>query len=131
MPFFADGVEGTSRLGSPNPDLPPPKELPRLITLVTLDQFCAERGLIPNWLLIDVEGYEIKALAGASQLIRANRGRLGLVVELHPNLWASAGSNVEQLQTWLHEQGLTVRPLLGQRSPFAEHGLVSLEPAAS
>jgi FkbM family methyltransferase len=128
IPFFANGIEGTSRLGRPNPDLPPPADPPRPTKVVTLDGLCAERGIAPDWLLIDVEGYEIRVLAGSTAITRARQGGLGILVELHPNLWESAGSSRQELEAWIGEMRLKARPLSGQRDFLNEHGVVALEP---
>jgi FkbM family methyltransferase len=51
---------------------------------VSIDDFCAERGLRPDVLKIDVEGAEARVLRGARRFLAAGRGTI--VLEVHP--WA-------------------------------------------
>ena len=60
-------------------------ELTRTIRpCVTVDDFCAERGLWPALLKIDVEGAEARVLRGPRAFLAAGRGTV--VLEVHP--WA-------------------------------------------
>jgi hypothetical protein len=76
--------------------------------------------------LIDIEGFELAALSGAARTIERRRGNLGLVVEIHPALWASAGNDRSDVERFLTETGLRAIPLNGQRDPLGEYGLVHL-----
>ncbi len=60
-------ADGMSRLGEPNKllrDRVEPIEVP----VTTIDEFCARTGLTPDWLLIDIEGFEFAALLGTLAL---------------------------------------------------------------
>ena len=50
------------------------------VQVVTLDSHCATHGLTPSFVKIDVEGFELKALEGASELLHS--GRPVLMVEV-------------------------------------------------
>lgn len=123
--FFAAGLAGFSRLGRPNPERP--DATPITVPVTTLDAFCAGRGLAPRWLVMDIEGYEAAALAGARATVRAGRGRLGIVVEMHPTLWPAAGTSREQVEALLAELSLRPVALAGQADPLAEQGMVHLD----
>jgi FkbM family methyltransferase len=43
------------------------------VRAVTLDEFCAEHGIRPNALKIDVEGGELRVLAGAHRILTTDR----------------------------------------------------------
>src|SRR5207237_8296097 len=87
--LYAADADGMSRLGAPNEAIA--AHVSEInVPVVTLDDYCKAEGLTPYWLLIDIEGFEIAALAGARALIQSRSGSLGLVVEMHPNVWASA-----------------------------------------
>ena len=124
--FFADGIEGLSRLGQPNPHV---RLNPTAVTVsvTTVDAFCAVRGLAPNWITLDVEGYEAAALAGAHETIAAGRGRLSVIVEMHPNLWQAAGSSRAAMDMLLSSLSLTVVPMTGQADPLGDYGIVRLD----
>ena len=63
--FFAAGSDGMSRIGEPNPQLAG-KATPITVPMVTLDAWCRENVVLPDWLFIDIEGYEGHALEGAA-----------------------------------------------------------------
>jgi FkbM family methyltransferase len=118
--FDSEAGSGLSRIGAPNPGI----EIavaPTPIALTTIDDYCAESGIVPDWILIDVEGYEYEVLQGAAETLR--QPGVHAVVELHPRLWPD-GSR-EAGERLLRELGLTPVPIgevTGRRELF-----VSLE----
>ena len=73
---------GLSRIGGPNPSGVPVDST--TIALTTIDEYCRETGLVPDWMLIDVEGYEFEVLQGAADTLRRHAPRV--IVEMHPSL---------------------------------------------
>lgn len=124
--LYAAEEDGMSRLGAPNELIADRVEEIR-VPVVTLDDFCARERLAPDWLLFDIEGFEIAALEGARELIRGRGSALNLVVEMHPNVWSSAGTTRAGAESLLEELGLRAVPLTGQADPLGEHGIVWLE----
>lgn len=125
--FFATELEGFSRLGEANPDRPKSATTSIVVPITTVDAFCSERELVPNWIIMDIEGYEVAALQGASETIRAGRGRLRIIVEMHPTLWKSAGKSRTEFETLLDELDLVPIPMTGQVDCLAEYGIVRFE----
>jgi FkbM family methyltransferase len=125
--FSANGSDGMSRIGGPNPIL---IEKPASITVpvVRLDNWCSENAVNPDWLFIDIEGFEVHALVGASELIRSRGSTLGIVVEMHPGLWPTSGTCREEIATCIAEMGRRAVSITGQTDPYAEYGHVLLEP---
>jgi FkbM family methyltransferase len=123
--LYASEADGMSRLGEANKAL---AGIVREITVpvVTLDDYCAEVGLVPDWLFMDIEGFEIAALSGARSLIQSGRGRLGIIVEMHPDVWASANTSRERAEVLLAGLGLRPVPLTGQSDSLGQHGIVHL-----
>ena len=121
--FFATGQEGFSRLGASNPIAP--HTAPLTVPVTTIDAFCASRGLTPDWITLDVEGYEIAALEGAHETLAKGRGRLGLIVELHPALWPEAGG--ARMSELFSSVGLRAIGMTGQTDPLSTYGIVLLE----
>lgn len=118
--FFADVTgDGMSRLGTPNTLLAAPVQI--LVPTVSLDGFF-QRG--PDWLMIDVEGMEIRVLRGARRVLRECTG---IVMELHPDAWPEAGTNRGELEQLLRECSLTATPLSGQVDPLGTYGHIALE----
>ena len=79
----------------------------------SIDRFCAQHGIAPTVIKIDVEGAELAALRGARATIAAAGSRLHLFVEMHPQLWPSFGIGVADLAAECAAQGLTVERLDG------------------
>ncbi len=127
--LFTAGVAGMGRLGTPNPQLE--RAGPMRVPVVTLDGSLGEMGVEPDWLFIDIEGFEIEALRGARGLIARRRADLGIVVEMHPESWADAGASREDVERLLSDLGLMARPLMGQRDPLGQHGVVRLTPSGA
>lgn len=118
--FFADRTgDGMSRLATPNTLLSAPLEI--RVPTVTLDGFFTQA---PDWMMIDVEGFELQVLRGARRILKEGRG---IVVELHPNAWADAGTNRDDFERFLQECSLTAVPLSGQADPLGTYGHVAIE----
>jgi FkbM family methyltransferase len=124
--FFAAGADGMSRIGQPNPGLDMPSEK-ITVPVVTLDAWCRENEIAPDWLLIDVEGFEGHVLAGATGLVTARGPALGVVVEMHPSLWPASGTTRDEVAARIAAVGRRAVPLSGQADPFAEYGHVRLD----
>ena len=123
--LYAADCDGMSRLGSPNQAIADRVSEIR-VPVITLDSYCLENGLVPDWLFVDIEGYEIAALAGARDLIESCGKALEIVVEMHPNAWASADTTREDAETLLDDLGLEALSLTGQADPLSDYGLVYL-----
>jgi FkbM family methyltransferase len=103
--MYCSDADGMSRLAEQNSMLDVAERI--TVPVITLDDFCARTGLEPDWILIDI-------------------GNLGLVVEIHPGLWASAGTDRSDVERFLAETGLRAISLNGQHDPLGEYGLVHL-----
>jgi hypothetical protein len=123
--LYAAGSNEMSRLGSPNAEIADPIT-PLTVPIVTLDDYCTANGVEPDWLLIDVEGFEIAALLGARRLIKRRGKALEIVVELHPREWGLAGTTRADLEALLADLGRVPIPLHGQAAPLEQNGLVYL-----
>ncbi|MGH7463025.1 MAG: FkbM family methyltransferase, partial [Longimicrobiales bacterium] len=55
--FHAAGTDGMSRIGHPN-ELIQSQSLQIPASVITLSQYCRSEQIRPDWILIDVEGYE-------------------------------------------------------------------------
>jgi FkbM family methyltransferase len=98
------------------------------VTTITLDDYIEQKSISPHWLLIDIEGYEIAALRGATKLIQRLRGELTIVVEMHPNVWHESETSRSAAEQLLSELRLKAVPLSGQTDPLADYGIVHLAP---
>jgi FkbM family methyltransferase len=100
-----------------------------LVTVTTIDAFCASQSLVPNIIKIDIEGFELHALRGTRQTLA--RRRPIVVTEMHPMNWPEIGVTAAQIEQLLNEINYRPRPLEGQSDPLAEYGHVVLEPIES
>lgn len=57
------------------------------VDMTTIDELSEAEGLVPDLIKLDVEGYEIDLLEGAS---RALQRRPALLVEVHPTRWGTS-----------------------------------------
>lgn len=125
--LYVDGPDPRSRLGQPNLALGT-SAVALDVEVVTLDEWCSARGIVPDWLLIDVEGHEEAVLDGAAHLIRS-RPALGVLVEMHPDTWTTPGRSRATLETRLATLGRRARSLSGVPDPLAELNVTLLEKA--
>ncbi len=116
---------GMSRLGSPNQIIAQDAHFAE-VEVVTVDQYCSEHGISPDILLMDIEGFEIAALAGAARTIAGRGEKLSIFIEMHPAVWDSAGTTPEEAKQLFRNLGRQVVPLTGQIDPFIEYGHVEL-----
>ena len=94
--------------------------------VTTIDAFCLAHKLKPNFIKIDIEGYEWHALRGARDTLA--RCRPLVLVEVHPMNWAEIGESPSTGSRTLTELGYRAVPLEGQTDALTEYGHIVLEP---
>jgi FkbM family methyltransferase len=90
--------------------------------MLTIDGFCARERVSPDFIKIDVEGFEAAVLRGARETIRARGGSLALFVELHPSTWPAIGLSREAVLDELAAQRLAWEPI-GDADPWTVEGV--------
>jgi FkbM family methyltransferase len=125
-PLFGDAGSGLTRLSAPNPVDAEARHV-GTVRVDTLDGYCAARGTAPDWILIDVEGFEFDVLAGACETIRARGPSLSIVVEIHPTLWEATGWTRAGVDSLMASIARRIVPLTGQRDPLGQYGSAVLE----
>jgi FkbM family methyltransferase len=123
------GASPMARASEPNPLLVNTEGV--TVPVTTLDRFSASCQLIPDWVVVDIEGWEVAALRGGCALLTATRKQIGVVVELHPDAWSCFGESRAELETILTRLKRRPIALSGQKDPLAEHGQVSFESCAN
>ncbi len=76
------------------------------VKYTTIDIFCEENGIKPNFVKIDVQGYELKVLRGAIKLLQ--RGNAKLYFEFWPRGINNAGDMPEEIFYLLEATGYKV-----------------------
>jgi Methyltransferase FkbM domain len=123
--LYAAGADGMSRLNAPNTAIAD-KVRPVDVPVISVDDYVSQSGITPDTLMVDIEGFEIAAIAGAKRLIKEKRDLL-IVVEMHPNVWHSAGTTRTSAQKLLDELELIPLPLQGQSDTLGDHATVHLQ----
>ena len=128
--FHMSDADGMSRLGAPNPEIAAITR-PISVRVTTLDEFCQQHAVSPDWLLVDVEGFEFAVLAGGRQTLARLGSRLNVVVEMHPNAWGVAGWSRAAAEGLLAELRLEPVSLSGLADPLSGYGHVLLRPRSA
>lgn len=117
--FVSEGSHGTNHLA-----LPGGGNTQTLIHVptTTVDAACAEYGVRPRLIKIDVEGAELAVLRGARRTIAAMDRDAGIFVEMHPAAWRAMGQSADALRAELASQGLRAEPLRDTPDPWALDG---------
>jgi FkbM family methyltransferase len=119
VPFLLAGTAGESRLSTPAD----PVEATVTVPVTTIDEFCARERIEPEFIKIDVEGFELAALRGARETIRARRRPLSLFVEMHPTLWPTLGLRHADILEELRIQSLEPASLVRSAEIWGTEGM--------
>ncbi len=125
--LYAGTYSMLSRLGDRDPGMTE-KQFDVEVEITSLDVYCEKNQVKPDWITMDIEGFEFAALDGARKLFRSAGRPLGITAEFHPDLWHLSGYSSEKGEQLLAELGWRVHALTGQADPLREFGLVALEP---
>lgn len=123
--FLAVGASGSNRISAGNPD-------GHDVATTSVDAFCAEHGIRPAVIKIDVEGAELDVLKGARATIAAAGRGLRLYVEMHPGIWPGLGISKRDIEAELDAQGLQAECLDGAPALWDVEGVsLRVRPCAS
>jgi len=108
-------VSETSPNGPARPDLEDTGHETQMTPVVTLDGFCAERGIDRvDFIRMDIEGAELMALKGALEIL--DRDRPHVLLEIHPvMLQARFGASGEAVLDLFRDRGYRMFALNGDR----------------
>jgi FkbM family methyltransferase len=108
-------VAETRPEGAARPDLEDQGSEVQPTPVVTLDGFCAERGIAQvDFIRMDIEGAEQKALEGAEGIL--DRDRPSVLLEIHPvMLEARFGGSAEEVVALFTRRGYRMFALNGDR----------------
>jgi len=82
------------------------------VWLSTIDRIVAEHRLCPNFIKIDVDGYEVKAMRGAQETIRKMRPVIMLEISYLPKFF---GDSCEELMTMAMADGYKAESMFDGR----------------
>ena len=92
--FSEDGCKGTNRVGGSKYDGPKTKKVKR--KTIRLDDFFFGCNKLPEFIKIDVEGYEVHVLRGALNILKKSRPTI--ICEVHPPLLVELGLGLGDIQ---------------------------------
>jgi FkbM family methyltransferase len=121
LKMFVHRSDGMSRLNAPNPRIAK-RAFGIEVPVITLSQFCQNRGIEPDCVMIDVEGFEIQVLLGFEATLKKISKKIEIVIEMHPNAWESANTTRELAQETFASLGFVPVALTGQNDIWSEHG---------
>lgn len=110
LDFHADRFHGTNRILIAGESATHSSDK---VQALTIDEFCTQHRLQPDFIKIDIEGFELAALRGARETLQAGRGHIALFVEMHPTTWRQIGITRKEVLAELEFQGLKAEPLAG------------------
>jgi FkbM family methyltransferase len=93
------------------------------VATTSIDAFCGERHLRPDFIKVDVEGAELDVLKGARDTIAAAGPALGLYIEMHPQLWVAFGTSQAEIEQELERQQLRPERLDGSSDVWGIEGV--------
>jgi FkbM family methyltransferase len=122
-PFYVDGASGRNTLADSHDGIPTATAIQ--VDLTTVDAFCDGRKIVPHVLKIDVEGYELHALRGASNTL--TRHKPLVLVEFHPMNWPAIGVTADDFRVFVKEVGYRIVPIDPERDPLTDYSHALLE----
>jgi hypothetical protein len=102
-------LEASSKSGSNSEDV----EIP----VRSLDEICAESGMSPEIIKVDVEGFELEVLKGAEESLAKSRL---LFLEIHPERLDELQVPQADIFEWLNSRGWKIETLHGKRLSSVE-----------
>jgi FkbM family methyltransferase len=98
------------------------------VAMTTLDHYCEAHALLPDVVLIDVEGAEGEVLSGMRRLWRRHPGMVA-IVEMHPAFWGRCGTDASTMKHLIIEElALEVDVLTPTADPFSDYSHVEVRP---
>jgi len=117
VPLAVSNKSGTGKL-SLNPTYPTRNRLDSKIPLentvdvntISIDDFCEKNHVIVDFIKMDVEGSEVKALEGMKKTILASP-KIKIVSEFNPGAISGVGSSPEDFINFLEQHGFTIKKI--------------------
>jgi hypothetical protein len=82
-----------------------------------LDEYLEEKGVCPNFIKIDVEGYEFPVLKGGSGFFAKHKNNLPpILVEISPRVYKDLGMDVSELEDYMFSWGYKSYTAFGKDS---------------
>lgn len=114
MTFYGQGIASHGSLVAAVTEInkawfPDTAVKPMQVAIRRLDDICRERSVYPDFIKLDVEGYEMKVFQGAREVI--TRARPYWIVEVHPTQLKLSGDSDEAFLTLVRSFGYQVEEL--------------------
>jgi len=67
---------------------------------VTLETFCKDQNIYPNFIKMDIEGHEVDVFNGAYNFFKENEGETHFLLEVHPKMYNSENDFAKTLKRY-------------------------------
>ena len=88
-------------------------------TMISIDSFCKQRDVKPNFIKMDIEGGEVGALRGAEETM-ATAENLAILIEVHPEKYSTANDFAGVLTHIVYDLGYKVKFVINAKGKKQE-----------
>ncbi len=98
------------------------------VKTISIDKFCKDHDILPDFIKIDIQGYEPKAIQGMFNVLH-NQTNIELLTEFYPSAMMAANSSPKEYLFDLEKYGFTIYQILnsGQLQEFTIDNLLKIK----
>jgi FkbM family methyltransferase len=86
------------------------------VEAITIDTFCEENGVAPDFIRMDIEGYEVEVFQGMKNIFNNAKAGFMIMLELHPHAYSNERSFAKELE-YLFELNFIGKILISAGEP--------------
>jgi len=87
------------------------------VKTITMDDFCNQESIIPNFVRMDIEGFEVEVFQGMQNLFSDAKSGFMVFLELHPHAYSEERSFARELEK-LFDIGYFAKILISAGEPI-------------
>ena len=86
------------------------------VETIKIDSFCKENKISPDFIRMDIEGYEVEVFQGMRELFKNSKAGFMIMLELHPHAYSNERSFAKELE-YLFELNFNGKILISAGEP--------------
>jgi len=86
------------------------------VETIKIDSFCKENKIAPDFIRMDIEGYEVEVFQGMKELFKNSKAGFMIMLELHPHAYSNERSFAKELE-YLFELNFNGKILISAGEP--------------